>query len=40
MGAHRHPDESQDPGLRGTALLALGPDFRQDDGVGMRAWRG
>ena len=27
----RHPDESQDPGLPGTTLLALGPDFRQDD---------
>ncbi len=27
----RHPDESQDPGLRGETLGALGPDFRQDD---------
>ncbi len=27
----RHPDESQDSGLRGETLGALGPDFRQDD---------
>ena len=29
----RHPDESQDPGLRVAAFLALDPDFRQDDGT-------
>ena len=28
----RHPDESQDPGSRAAPCLALGPDFRQDDG--------
>jgi hypothetical protein len=28
----RHPDESQDPGSRTPRCLALGPDFRQDDG--------
>jgi hypothetical protein len=28
----RHPDESQDPEPRSTALVTLGPDFRQDDG--------
>ena len=28
----RHPDESQDPGSRAASCLALGPDFRQDDG--------
>ena len=29
----RHPDESQDPGLRPIPFAALDPDFRQDDGV-------
>ncbi|MEG8030708.1 hypothetical protein QP178_16050 [Sphingomonas aurantiaca] len=32
--SHRHPDESHDPGLRAARFLALGPDFRQDDGRG------
>jgi len=31
----RHPDGSQDPGLRALRCLALGPDFRQDDGLGV-----
>jgi len=31
----RHPDGSQDPGLRAVRCLALGPDFRQDDGWGV-----
>jgi hypothetical protein len=30
----RHPDESQDPEPRASCLVILGPDFRQDDGVG------
>ena len=28
----RHPDESQDPGLKAVRFMALDPDFRQDDG--------
>jgi hypothetical protein len=28
----RHPDESEDPGYNALVLVALGPDFRQDDG--------
>ncbi len=30
----RHPDESQDPGLRATPFAALDPDVRQDGGGG------
>ncbi|VVT13314.1 conserved hypothetical protein [Sphingomonas aurantiaca] len=30
----RHPDASQDPGLQDMPLLALSPDFRQDDVCG------
>ena len=31
----RHPDESQDPEPNTIAVVTLGPDFRQDDGVGL-----
>ncbi len=33
----RHPDESQDPGSQAPPFVALGPDFRQDDGRGSIA---
>ncbi len=32
LAPSRHPDESQDPGLRAVGVGALDPDFRQDDG--------
>ena len=35
----RHPDESQDPEPSSAAFGILGPDFRQDDGVGGEAFR-
>jgi hypothetical protein len=37
--AARHPDESQDPEPSSAAFVTLGPDFRQDDGVGGEAFR-
>ncbi|VVT12592.1 hypothetical protein SPHINGO391_430034 [Sphingomonas aurantiaca] len=33
--APRHPDESQDPEPEALAAVTLGPDVRQDDGVGQ-----
>ncbi|VXD05293.1 hypothetical protein SPHINGOT1_60013 [Sphingomonas sp. T1] len=35
----RHPDERQDPELRNVSPVALGPDFRRDDGRGMDVLR-